>query len=157
MNLTRYCGLQGWYSRLCSPTSWTSLDLAQRSKSWPLSAYYSYSLPLLSSDLERPAQPAGLTSLNPSVPFGRTLPIGGSWLESSSVSGGEKGNPIPPGEGALTINQYVNRLWSPFFFISEFAIYRGFPTDLSFYMLSILNASSMLGRLVLFTADKVGR
>jgi hypothetical protein len=51
----------------------------------------------------------------------------------------------------------MHRLWSPFFFITDFAIYRGFPTDLAFYMLSILNAASMVGRLVLFTADKVGR
>ena len=75
---------------------------------------------------------------------------------SSLVSGGEHGYLIPSRDDTLTITILI-RLWSPFFFIGDFAIYRGFPTDLSFYMLPIMNASSMLGRLVLFTADKVGR
>jgi len=74
------------------------------------------------------------------------------------VFGGEKNHPILLRKDALTITSLtMHRLWSPFFFIGDFAVYRGFPIDLSFYMLSIMNASSMLGRLVLFTADKVGR
>ena len=51
----------------------------------------------------------------------------------------------------------IHRLWSPFFFIGDFAEYRGFSSDVSFYMLAIMNAMSMMGRLVLFIADKVGR
>jgi len=50
-----------------------------------------------------------------------------------------------------------HRLWSPFFFIGDYSRYRGFSNDLAFYMLSIMNAMSMIGRLVLFIADKVGR
>ena len=50
-----------------------------------------------------------------------------------------------------------HRLWSPFFFIGAYSKYRGFSSDLAFYMLSIMNGMSMIGRLVLFIADKVGR
>ena len=50
-----------------------------------------------------------------------------------------------------------HRLWTPFFFIGDFSEYRGFSSDLSFYMLSIMNGMSMIGRLVNFIADKVGR
>ena len=50
-----------------------------------------------------------------------------------------------------------HRLWSPFFFIGDYSTYRGFSSDLAFYMLSIMNGMSMLGRLALFIADKVGR
>lgn len=49
------------------------------------------------------------------------------------------------------------RLWTPFFFIGDYSKYRGFSSDLAFYMLSIMNGMSMIGRLSLFIADKVGR
>ena len=49
------------------------------------------------------------------------------------------------------------RLWTPFFYIGDYSRYRGLSNDLAFYMLSIMNAMSMIGRLVLFIADKVGR
>ena len=49
------------------------------------------------------------------------------------------------------------RLWSPLFFIGDYSNYRGFSSDLASYMLAIVNGMSMVGRLVLFIADKVGR
>ena len=48
-------------------------------------------------------------------------------------------------------------MWSPFFFIGDYSKYRGLSNGLAFYVLSIMNAMSMVGRLVLFIADKVGR
>ena len=101
--LTRECDLQGWYSRLCSPSSSASSDSARHSKLWPLSAYSSYSLPHLSSGPENPAQPAGPTFLNLCVLPGKTPPTGGLWLVSSLVSSGEHGHPIPSREDVLTI------------------------------------------------------
>ena len=50
-----------------------------------------------------------------------------------------------------------HRLWTPFFFIGDYSKYHGFSSNLAFYMLSIMNGMSMIGRLVVFIGDKVGR
>lgn len=48
-------------------------------------------------------------------------------------------------------------LWTPFFYIGGHALDNGISSDMSFYLLSIINASSTFGRLLPnFIADKVG-
>ena len=50
-----------------------------------------------------------------------------------------------------------HRLWTPLFFIGDYSKYHGLSNDLAFYMLSIMNGMSVIGRLVVFIGDRVGR
>jgi hypothetical protein len=49
------------------------------------------------------------------------------------------------------------RLWIPFFYISDFCRFHGFSDNLASYILPVMNAGSVIGRLIGFVADKWGR
>lgn len=49
-------------------------------------------------------------------------------------------------------------LFTPFFFITEYAVLKGIDPNLGFYLLAIINAGSLFGRVLPgFIADKIGR
>ncbi|KAF9012418.1 putative monocarboxylate permease [Cyathus striatus] len=48
-------------------------------------------------------------------------------------------------------------LWTPFIYIGDFSVYRGFNSRDAFYVLPIANAASVVGRLAGFIGDKIGR
>lgn len=48
-------------------------------------------------------------------------------------------------------------LFSPFFYVTPWALSKGFDADISFYMISIVNAASMFGRIIPgLVADRIG-